>query len=215
MKRSDLRRAVQLWIGFLWLARMSDRSDVKEKLENSANLYRRWGNFDDVPFEQWWKAHSNIFEIVVSIRVLPPSEDDEDSGLVADSSKDELLRRITLPGTPTAFLAQIRKVVIEQRNIKSEPKSWSEVQALAVKKAPRLNHLADYLLVGSVVCEFPELHGKKLMDKVHAQFRESGQKVPSVLLEHARGINDAHRNLLRYVQRANEVMLNVAKGRFP
>jgi hypothetical protein len=54
------------------------------------------------------------------------------------------------------------------------------------------------------------------LNKVHAYFKGPGRKLPMALQwEEGEDLARALRNLDRYVKGADQVMLNVARGRFP
>jgi hypothetical protein len=214
MKTDDLRRAVSLWVGYLRLARLSDRSDVRDALKKSASFYKRWDNFEEEPFEEWWKTHSYMFEDkIVSVR--PPSEGEENDS-IPSPSKNDLLLFIPLERTTTELLKEVKVLIAKQKRKATKPKRRSTMQELAQGKSPQIDQLADKLAIGSIVCEHGKIKPRALLNKVYAHFKTSDQKLPMALQWEPGGdLLRALRNLDRYVKGADQVMLNVANGRFP
>jgi hypothetical protein len=214
MNSDDLCRAVRLWIGYLRLARLSDRPEVRTALKKSADFYKRWGDFEDEPFEAWWETHSYMFEDkIVSVR--PPSEGTENDSIPCPS-ENELLLFIPLKRKPTELLKELKALIIGQQKKAKWPKLRSPIQDLAEGKSPQIDQIADKLAIGSIVYEFPKLRGRARLNQVHAYFKASGQEVPAALRwEDEDALLRALRNLDRYVKGADQVMLNVANGRFP
>jgi hypothetical protein len=210
MNSDDLCRAVRLWIGYLRLARLSNRPEVRNALKKSADFYQRWDDFEDEPFETWWETHSYMFEDkIASVR----PEDDT----IPCPSENELLLFIPLRRKPTELVNEVRALITEQQK-KVKRTQRSPIQDLAEGKSPQIDQLAYKLAIGSVVYEFPKLRGRPrlLLDQVHAYFKNSGQEVPMTLwCENEDALLRALRNLDRYVKGADQVMLNVANGRFP
>ncbi len=214
MNSDDLCRAVRLWIGYLRLARLSDRPEVRSALKKTADFYKRWGDFEDEPFETWWETHSYMFEDkIVSVRA--PSEGPENDSIPCPS-ENELLLFIPLRRKPTELVKEVKALITEQQKKAKKLELRSSIQDLAEGKSPQIDQLADKLTIGSIVYEFPKLRGQARLNQVHAYFKTSGQEVPAALQS---GDEDALlralRNLDRYVKGADQVMLNVANGRFP
>ena len=67
-----------------------------------------------------------------------------------------------------------------------------------------------------VFLKHPGVIGRQLLEEVHTFYERQGRKSPNALLPDLDGdIQRPLRNLLRYIDDAEEIMMNVANRKFP
>jgi hypothetical protein len=212
------REHYRLWFEYLRLARMSSKKDVRKALEQSRAFYAAWGTDTTIKFDTWWKTHAGLFEDKHQIRVLQPGEERSDP--------DALVLEIPLTRSATAIIQQIRPLLEEAvaAHAKSARKGKRQPTAsysLTAGAEPKLLAIREALTIYREVClKNPGLKGHKLLDAVHAYYtsRKVARKAKVPLpLQYGNEVDRirAMRNLNRYVHRAQDILLNVAKGDFP
>jgi hypothetical protein len=212
------RENYRLWFEYLKLARTSSDKDVRRALEQSRAFYAPWGTDTTVKFDAWWKTHAALFEDKHQIRVLQPGEERSDPAA--------LVLEIPLTRSATAIISQIRPLLEDAVAVHAKSARKSKLQPtasyrLTVGAEPKLLAIRESLTIYREVClKNPGLKGHSLLNAVHAYYlgRKVAKKakVPIPLLY----TNDidrirAMKNLNRYIHRAKDIMLNVAKGDFP
>ena len=230
------RELYRLWFEYLKLARSNPRlKDDKQKrelqtaLKGSVDFYAPWGNIDGVKFDSWWKDHRQLFEDTEKVRRLKRGE-------ATPLDPDILVIQVPMTRSPTV-LAQEVKTVIEMAFAETkratnkskklaqstfrptegaEPKFDAVRESLTVYRDVRLKYTRDD---GKMT-----LRGQAFLDAVRAFYKGRKNRkwanIPYALLEadntfEGSGEDRAQRNLLRYCQRAETIMLNVANGQFP
>jgi hypothetical protein len=158
MKDGGLRDAIELWFGYLNLARQSLRDDIQEGLKSSAPFYERWGDTVNVPFDQWWKTHSWLFADKV-LSICGPDElgpDDED--FIPCPPIEDLLLFIPLTRSQATLTREVAALISKQVKLVKGKKLTSLRPTLT--EGVRLKPLAleDKLIVyRDVFLKHPEL----------------------------------------------------------
>lgn len=216
---------VELWFEFLNLAHHVAKQEVQiarhitseqihVALKESASFYADWGDTTKLSFQEWWGTHMWLFiHDVLSIRG-PGEKDPDDTGdtIPCPSIKD-LLLFIPLNRPKRELLKEVEVKIIEQMEVAKDAKPLARRPMLTHGAQPR----PDIVRVRLTVCREvtfrnPTLNGQKLLDHVHAFYRERGEAIP-------RGLNGDKESslkcLTRYIEEAERLMLNAAKGDFP
>ena len=212
------KRAYRLWFEYLKVARSISKLEMKAALLVSQPFYRPWEMEKGEPFDRWWKTHSHLFEERLVVRVLKPGESPRETG--------SLIVEIPLNRSTTELTAEVRKLV-QRASETREPinkKSRTSPSArykLSMGSEPKLDALREMLSVyRDVHLRNPRLRGEKLLEAVHSYYlgrkNKRWSKVPTTLMFDSDGDKvRAMRNLRRYIQKAEAVILNVARGQFP
>ena len=170
-------------------------------------------------FDVWWKKHAHLFEEKVSIQKL-------ENG-VERADPHSLVLEIPLTESPTVLTKKVKAFIqaafdeMEKTNRKAK-KSPTATFRLTEGSEPKLDAVREMLSVyRDVYLQNPELRGEKLLDATHKYYlgrkNKKWAKIPMALMYN---LNDedkvrAMRNLRRYIQKAEQVVLNVARGQFP
>ena len=215
------REAYRLWFEYLKLAHSSADKEVKRALAARAKFYEPWGDVVNVRFDDWWRDHGHLFEERRQVRRLARRQ--------APSDPDAIAIEVPLTPSMLTIMRQVRAVVREAREGRVRGARRTRPAAtyrLTEGAEPRFRALRDSLTVYREVylrClkelkpQGKEPRGKMLLDAAHAFYAgRKRMKLPSPLRIPPSGDPTvAMRNLRRYIQRAQRIMLNVARGEFP
>ena len=216
------RETYRLWFEYLKVALASRHPEVIQGLKASEAYYLPWEVTPETKFDPWWKTHRHLFAENQTVRAL-------EAGEIANPGIGLLVLEIPLTQSATVLTKQVKSLI--QNAILDRDKQSSRV--LKAKKAPtalyrpsegaepKLDAVREMLTVyRDVYLANPKLRGEALLDATHAFYlgrkNKRWARVP-MALQHA-GMDDkvrAMRNLRRYLQKAEKVLVNVAKGQFP
>jgi hypothetical protein len=212
------REAYRLWFEYLRVAGDSTDKKVKSALLVSSPYYAPWEMGKASKFDPWWKDHAHLFEEKYAVREMSAGELPHDP--------DALLIEVPLTQSPTVLTKKVKALIQEAftRKAKTERKGKTKATAyyhLTEGAEPKLDAVREMLSIyRDVYLKNPNLRGEKLLDAVHRYYtgrkNKRFAKIPMVLLH--QGMDDkarAMRNLRRYIQKAEKVVLNVARGQFP
>jgi hypothetical protein len=210
------REAYRLWYEALRLARASADPEVRRALGASAAFYAPWGDTGG-RFDAWWKDHARLFEERYQVRRLGAGE--------APADPDALVIEVPLTAATTELARRARAIIREARagQERDARRSKSKRRPTATYRLtegsePKLRAVRDALTVyRDVYMRDPRLRGKKLLDAVHAFYagRKKSRRIPMPLEVSGGDTTVAMRNLRRYIQRAERIVLNAARGEFP
>jgi hypothetical protein len=212
------REVYRLWFEYLKVARGSHDSAVQKSLKSSADFYPPWDDVSNIKFDPWWKTHGYLFEERHTVRGLRLGE--------FPSDPNSLVIEVPLTQSPTELTRHV-KVIIQERFAELErSKAKSKKQPSSIYRPtegaePKLLALREMLTVyRDVYLKDPRLRGEKLLDAVHSFYlgrkNKRWAKVPTPLLTGGyEGNVRPLRNLRRYIQKAETVINNVARGEFP
>jgi hypothetical protein len=217
---SHRREAIRLWFEFLHLATNSQSKEVKEALRRNEEFYHPWEIASHRRFDGWWSGHRHLFEERYVVRALKAGEPPLDP--------KALILEIPLTRSPTE-LTKIIKGLIQDAVDKSErtgrksKKRPSSVYTLSDGSEPKLRAVREMLSVyKNVRVKHPKLKSEKLLKEVQRYYMSRKDKrwriIPSHFLYREGDGDDtarALRNLNRYIQRAEKIILNVANAQFP
>jgi hypothetical protein len=215
------REAFRLWFEYLRLAHRSTKPDVQDALKQSESFYAPWGDATKTKFDDWWKEKGYLFEDKYVVRRLKAGEMPIDP--------DAIIVEIPLTQSPKVLLDRVKKLISEssatpqQMYVKSKKRPTSQFQ-LTAGAEPKLTTVREMLTVyRDVHLKNPTLRGKQLLYAIEQHYLGRKQKRFAKIPDPLRLPRDAKpdkvdyvlRNLRRYIDKAEQVMLNVANGEFP
>lgn len=212
------RDAYRLWFEYLRVARQSSKQTVKSALVVSKPFYSSWQMDKGDTFNIWWKSHGHLFEEKYVIRQLMAGEMPLDA--------DALILEIPLTQSPTTLTKRAKAFIHEAFEAREQTQQKSKARPSAYYRLsegsePKLVAVREMLSVyRDVYLKNQQLRGDKLLAAVHSYYlgrkNKNWAKVPMALRYDSDGDKArAMRNLRRYIQKAEKVVLNVAKGQFP
>jgi hypothetical protein len=213
------KRAFRLWFEYLKVARQSTKKDVKSALTVSQPYYAPWEMDKAAGFDAWWINHAHLFEEKYTVRVLKNGERSADP--------EALIVEIPLTQSPTILTRKVKSIIQnafeahekKSRKGKSKPTAYYK---LTEGSEPKFDAIREMLSVyRDVYLHDPKIRGDRLLEETHRYYLKKKNKkyakVP-MAFQHDGSVSDkirAMRNLRRYVQKAEKVVLNVARGQFP
>jgi hypothetical protein len=216
------RETYRLWFEYLKVALVSRHPEVIQTLKGSVAYYQPWEVTPETKFDPWWKTYRHLFAENQTIRSLEPGE-------IAQPNAGLLVLEIPLTQSATILTRQVKGIiqnaiatreVLESKSLKAK-KAPTALYFPSEGSEPKLDAVREMLTVyRDVYLANPKLRGEALLDAAHALYlgrkNKRWAKVP-MALQHA-GMDDkvrAMRNLRRYIQKAEKVLVNVAGGQFP
>lgn len=212
------REAFRLWFEYLQVARKSSDPAVKAQLIASSLHYAPWGMDKAGRFDAWWRDHSHLFEEKFIVRELTAGSMPKDP--------EALLVEIPLTQSPTDILKDLKPIIQTAFDRQSRQQRKSKKKATAQYRLtdgaePKLDALREMLSVyRDVALKNPKLKGIKLLHAIHEYYKtrknKKWAKIPMSLdIARVQDEERALRNMRRYIQRTEKIILNVAKGHFP
>ena len=212
------KEAFRLWFEYLKIARHSSIEKVKSALVVTEPYYRPWEMDKAEKFDPWWKTHGHLFEEKFAVRKLKAGE--------APLDPDALLVEIPLTQSPTILTSKVKAIIqaafdARERTERKGKKKPTAYYRLTEGSEPKFDAVREMLSVyRDVHLKNPKLKGEKLLDATHQYYlgrkNKKWAKVPMALMYDTDGDKiRAMRNLRRYIQKAEQVVLNVARGQFP
>ena len=212
------REAFRLWFEYLRIAHLSADAKIKSALVVTEPYYRPWEMDKADKFDPWWKTHGHLFEEKFAVKELKAGE--------APLDPDALLVEIPLTQSPTILTKNVRAIIqaafdARERSERKTKKKPTAYYRLTEGSEPKLDAVREMLSVyRDVHLKNPQLRGEKLIDATHEYYlgrkNKKWAKVPMALMYDTDGDKiRAMRNLRRYIQKAEQVVLNVARGQFP
>jgi hypothetical protein len=212
------KRAYRLWFEYLRVARQSADQKVRAALVVSQPFYAPWEMDKGESYDAWWRTHARLFEEKFVVRELKAGEHPLDP--------EALTLEVPLTESPTVLTRKAKSLIqaafeARERTEKKGRKKPSAIYRLTVGSEPKLDAVREMLSVyRDVYLKEPQLRGEKLLDAAHRYYlgrkNKRWAKVPMALMYDNDGDKvRAMRNLRRYIQKAEKVALNVARGQFP
>ena len=216
LKRENYR----LWFEFYKLALSSTDATVKKALKKTSVRYERWGQVAGVKFDTWWRSHAFLFEETKQIRLLVDGETAQIENCV--------VVEIPLNKSATDLATEVRRILVAEYEKQARRKSKkipSTAYQLSDGAEPKLASIREMLNVyRDVYLKNTNLRGEKLLTAAQSYYKNRKNKrwarIP-MSLETASGDSASEykerpmRNLRRYIQKAEKIVLNVASGQFP
>jgi hypothetical protein len=206
----------RLWYEFYRLALASSDTDIQKALKKSQTFYADWEVAPDLYFDEWWRTHRKLFHDVNVVRLTADSEEKSDAYLY-----------VTVPrGKSYGDILEEFKMLIEQElpsKMKGRktppPHRYAPTEIQGVKR----DSIRMMLDLQRNIFSKSELKGVALRNRIHKFFSSERYKkkrniVPmSFAVHEAREdhSDEADRNIRRYRQKARQLLMNVASGKFP
>jgi len=210
--------AYRLWFEYLRVAHQSADPAVKKALAKSRDFYAPWGMDSGCKWNDWWKSHSHLFEEKYAVRQLHHGEVPRDP--------NALLIEVPLTQPPTVLAKRVKEIIQaafdahELKERKGRRKATATYR-LTEGSELKIDAVREMLTVyRDVYLKNPRLRGKELLEATYSHYRgrriKKYAEIPFALRPDADGDRvRAMRNLRRYIQKAEKVLLNAAKGQFP
>jgi hypothetical protein len=209
----------RIWFEFYKISLNSTNPLVLKNLKNSDDFYSSWNDVERTPFNDWWESHKYLFE--------------EESVSVIESSserkfQDTLVIEIPINQSTSVLMKKIRVLIDdEQKKRLRQKKKYRVITTdfkISNRTEPKLVILKDVLNVyRDVYLKNPSLRGKTLLNEVYRYYksrkRKDHQLLPKTIDDRGstneNDIKRVTRNLRRWIQWGEEIVLNVSNGEFP
>lgn len=209
----------RIWFEFYKIALKSTNKDILKSLKQSDDFYSAWDDVERTTFNNWWESHKHLFE-------------EQSVSILENQSKrnysNSLILEVPINQSTTVLLKKIRQLIDEQQKIRNRQKKKYRVITtpfeMTDRSEPKLTILKDVLNVyRDVYLNDPTLKGKSLLRKTYAYYqgrkRKDHKKIPNSINDfgstNENEIKRVTRNLRRWIQWGNQIVLNVARGEFP
>jgi hypothetical protein len=208
----------RLWYEFYQLALQSADAKIQRSLKKSATFYEDWHGADGLHFDDWWKTHRKLFHDENTVRLLDAKEKQQQDNiyLVVPSGKSQA-------DLVDEFKKLLEKELpkISRRRKLPPAHRFAPTEIQGVKR----DSLRMMLDLQKSIFSKSELKGVALRERVMKFFSSERYKrkrnmIPMTFAIDASNRNNDHaaeadRNIRRYRQKANALLLNVASGKFP
>lgn len=207
----------RLWYEFYKLALTSDDPEVQKALKKSRAFYAEWGNDPNIHFDDWWRDHRKLFHDDRRVRFLDQNEvmsanefavivpRDMSPKVVVKEFRELLSKELPAFKTGRVLPPKHKYAPTEIQGVKRD----SLRMMLDLQKSIFLKkEYKGYLLTKRVIEFFSTERYKRRQNIVPKSFQISRDSLNDK-------IEEVDRNVRRYRQKANKLILNVARGEFP
>ena len=208
----------RLWYEFYRLALVSSDVDVQKALKKSHSHYADWHGSENLRFDEWWRNHRFLFHDTNVVRITDP-----------DAVKTEENLYVTVPRDKSYgdILEEFKTLIANElpskkKGRKTPPKHLYAPTEIQGVKRDSLRMMFD---LQKNIFSQSELKGVALRERVlkffsSERYRKKRNLVPMSFVVDTSNRNDDHsaeadRNIRRYRQKAHQLLLNVAQGKFP
>lgn len=208
----------RLWYEFYRLALVSEDPKVVKALKQSKKRYADWGSDTSLKFDEWWKTHKYLFVDLDKVRLLEASE---------ERDPDHLYVRVPKGKSHSDLVEEFRALIVAE--IPESPKrrkvppahrfAPTEIQGVKRENVRMMLELQRRVFSKS------DLKGFKLTKRVIEFFQSERYVKKQNIVPHTFRIDlnakhydhadEADRNVRRYRQKCQKLLLNVANGEFP
>lgn len=214
----ERKEAFRLWFEYLKLAQSLKNKEFERAFKKSSKYYAPWNMQKDENFFVWWRTHSQLFEEKFLVKQLQPGE--------LPNNPDSLIIEVPLTQAPSVLIKHIKIILQKASNQSDRTSRKGNKQTTAFYKLsdgaePKLDAVREMLTVyRDVYLKNKGMRGEKLLDACHSFYlgrkNKRWAKIPLALMPDTDGDKvRAMRNMRRYIQKAEKVLLNVASGEFP
>ena len=208
----------RLWYEFYRLSLVSSDVDIQKALKKSHSHYADWHGSENLRFDEWWRNHRSLFHDTNVVRITDP-----------DAVKKEENLYVTVPRDKSyGDILEEFKILIanelpsKKKGRKTPPKHLYAPTEIQGVKRDSLRMMFD---LQKNIFSQSELKGVALRERVlkffsSERYRKKRNLVPMSFVVDTSNRNDDHsaeadRNIRRYRQKAHQLLLNVAQGKFP
>ena len=216
------KEAYRLWFEFLKLAQSSTNRSVREAFAASSQFYAPWNMQHNDRFDPWWRTHQHLFDEKYTIRMLTACE--------APLDPNALVVEIPLTKSPTELTKAVSALIVKahaalERKSRKAKRLTSARYRLSEESEPKLRAVRTMLYVyrdiylKELIATRKAPKGIGLLDAIR-HYRDTAKKRDRNLdwVDRERSEADDNRplrNARRYIQKAEAIVLNVARGEFP
>ncbi len=204
------RESYRQWFEFYKLALNSKVDNVVQAVKTTKDFYEPWGDVLNTKFDDWWKKHDHLFDEPQVILIESLEQRQTDNSVIVE---------IPMNRAVSALLVDVKKIL--EKHTKKKPNYrkrktvFSKNYRMTVGSEPKLKTLKDVLKIyRDVYLKNKKLRGQKFHCAVRDYYgaRVSNKKIPSSIVV---GHESSMRNLRRWIQWGDAIVLNVANGEFP
>jgi len=208
----------RLWYEFYRLALVSSDVDIQKALKKSQSHYADWHGSENLRFDEWWRNHRFLFHDTNVVRITDADEVNKEQNLYVTVPKDKSYGDI-LEEFKTLIANELPS---KKKGRKTPPKHRYAPTEIQGVKRDSLRMMFD---LQKNIFSQSELKGVALRERVlkffsSERYKKKRNLVPMSFVVDTSNRNDDHsaeadRNIRRYRQKAHQLLLNVAQGKFP
>lgn len=202
------------WWDYLKLAHDQGKHDpkIQKNLKRSAKFYAAWDMDKKENFGTWWKEHAHLFEEKHVVRELKHGEKPLDP--------EAIVIEVPLRFSASVLAKHTREIIriaASKRGINTKSKVSSSAEySMTGGAEPKYRALREMLEVYRVRIQHKSLKRAKLLDAVHSHYANRKRaRIPMTLETQGANKSSALRSLNRYIRKAEKIVWNVSKGKFP
>lgn len=219
-----LKEFYRLWFEFYRMCKNGTCKEfvIAKNIQDAKTIefYESWGDVVNIKFDDWWETHEHLFR---EPTVKPLSSE------IERQTENSLLIEIPLNQSITQIMKSIKGILesdsrFRVKGNKSKRVFTSKYQLS--QSEPRKELLQNLLIIYRDLY-LPETGGrfkkqrghgfttKKLLQKIEENYKTRKRKFPDALVGSKSNQDVVIRNLSRWMNWANNIMINVSKGVFP
>lgn len=209
------KEAYRIWFEFYKIASNSNQIVIKNNLSRCSSFYESWGDVRTIKFDDWWITHKRLFTEKTGVKLLLNGQQRQ--------TNDSLVIEVPLNQSTTNLIKEI-KLLIDSNRVKlsTQSKSKNTVSTsyqLSNGAEPKLASIREMLTVyKDVYLKDTSLRGQDLYAatyKYYSSRKRKNMMPPSLTMTYADEKNRVFRNLRRWIQKSEKILLNVSTGVFP
>lgn len=209
------KESYRLWFEFYKLALQSREYEVINAIKASKDFYAAWGDVQSTKFDAWWETHQQLFS-EHQVKTLESLEDRQTSeSLIIEVPSNQAISKL---------LGEIKEIL--ENNQKQKPNyrkrktTFTSSYQLTAGSEPKLDTIRNVLIVYRDVYLTNDKPSAMETLKLAVEFyqgRKKSNKLPySLMFDDRHGqLDNARRNIARWLKWAKTILLNTAKGQFP
>ncbi len=208
----------RLWYEFFQLALKSEDPKIQRSLKKSDKFYADWHGADGMHFDDWWKTHRKLFHDENIVRLMDAKEKQQQGNfyVVVPSGKSQ-----------TDIVEEFKKLIAKELPTTSSRRKFPPTHRYAPTEVQgvKRDSLRMMLELQKHIFSKHELKGVALRERVIKFFASERYKKKRNIVPMSFTVDDSNRrndhsaetdrNIRRYRQKANALLLNVASGKFP
>lgn len=208
----------RLWYEFYRLAVASPDVAIKKALKKSQKFYADWNVSENLHFDEWWRSHRFLFydEKIVRLSHADEERTDENFYIAVPRAKSY-----------ADIVEELKHLLAKEQSAKKKGRKSvpvhrfapTEIQGVKRDSLRMLLDLQKHVFVDR------QLKGVELRQRVLKFFASERYKkrrniIPMTFAVDASNrysdhVDEADRSIRRYRQKAHQLLLNVASGKFP
>ena len=221
--KNSLKSKIRYWFLFLRLAHEFKDTKIIGNLKHSESIYETWGDYQSMPFEDWWKKHSGLFREVSTVTILYSGD------LVSES---EFVISVPYTLSPTSvgkmvanmYRTRQSEIMTEKQPRSGKTKKVYKGKFTLTSPEYQVAQFAYYYKFAKEVYVPLKNTGISYRNRdylfkakeVFSKLKRKTTEVREVPFTKTGQSNDAeNKQIRRYVQYAYQLLVNVSLGVFP